>query len=307
MHNKMNTLTKFSFSILLICFGIVKGQEFSIATNSFLYFDISSYCPSLTAEDDSTIFKLFTHGKLNSPSIFAAKGLYDQPLKNKDFALGASFLYENSFLKENQLFPVEDKTNTYYASKSISYNISQNFSMGLRVGILSSKSKSIVHVSSDSVSINNRSKINTLGIFGFSYNNNKSIFALNFNFETLINKKVQQSKSYSSFMTFYANHTFKLKNGIISPYVLTGCELTDFKSIATIILPLKYGVFYQQNMLFLNAEFTLFNDLALSFGKEFMNNRLKVSLSYIFYDLYSKNSKVFDNENLNLSNIIIYK
>lgn len=303
----MNTLTKFSFTILMICFGIAKGQEFSIANNSFLYFDISSYCPSLTTENDSTIFKLFTHGKLNSPSIFAAKGLYEQPLKNKDFALGASFLYENSFLSYFHHVPIEDKINTYYASKNLKYRINQNFSMGLKAGILSSKSNSSVYVSSDSASIYNRSKNKIFGVFGFSYNNKKTILALNYNFENRINKKTQQSNSYYSFMTFYANHNFKLKNGIISPYVLTGCELSNIKSIATIILPIKYGVFYQQNMLFLNAEFTLLNDLALTFGKEFMNKRLKISFSYIFHDIYSKNTKVFDNENLNLSNIIIYQ
>lgn len=299
-----NTYTYLTF-ILILQNNVLKAQDFSIANNNFIYFDISSFCPSLAADDDSNVYKLFLYGKFKNPQILAVKGLFEKPLKNKNIALGMTGFYENSFLSFDHFVPIEQSINKYFFNFIIKRRFNQHFSLGIKTGILSEKIDSKAIFGQDSATEYNTSSSYLINTLGFSNKKKNLTTSLNYNFKSLLSNDSISGKKFYHFASFFAVYKFSLRHGVIHPYLFSLCELSNVNEVVSILFPKKVGVFYERNQFFVNAEYTLLNELSFTLGKGFFHNRLKVSISCIFYDFASKN--VTENNNFNISNYIFFK
>jgi len=116
-----------------------------------------------------------------------------------------------------------------------------------------------------------------------------------------------ESNKVNQYISFYIEPEFRIKNLTITPHLLSFTEyISEVSDISMLLMPRIIGVQFSHNRLFLNLS-TYFEATSFTFGYGFLKNRLKISLSYIFFNYAEGIDNVIEKQNLNFSNIVKYK
>jgi len=303
---------RFIISFCLVFYGFFGFSQSYTATESlFTFFNSSTFCPSLTALDDSSevslIFfkknylKEFTYNDAYAPGFTGIKGLYESPLIQNKMASGLHLNYEKSVIRLLDGIPIEHEEDLYSANIVLRYTLKKHFFLGAKVGYNYIRQKFTNHINpflQPEIIYGFRSCYSgSLGL-GFMIERTKTGITHNVIFES---NKVNQ------FIAFYIEPEFRIKNLTVTPYLLSFTEyISEVSDISMLLMPRVIGVQFSHNRLFFNLS-TYFTATSLTFGYGFLKNRLKISLSYIFFNYVEGIDNVFDKQNQNFSNIFKYK
>jgi len=298
------------FSCLVFCGLFVFSQTYTATESLFSYYNISTFCPSLTALDDSSevslIFfkknylKEYTSGA-NTTGYTGIKGLYETPFMQNKMGFGIHMNYEESVIRYIDGIPTEYNENIYSANMALRYSLNNKFILGAKVGYNYQNNKLKIYNNPSLPPETIPSHYSLLaGVYGIGYKNERIKTGISHNI-------LFKNNNTEQYLAFYIEPKFRIKNSTISPYVLSFTDnISDISDVSMLFLPRIIGVHYSHNRLFINLA-TFFDATKLSLGYGFLNNRLKTYLSYVFFHYHEGIDNIAEKQNQNYSSIINYR
>jgi len=278
MNKNILFLSKYYVSIflLLVLFYFFAQNKVAYAQsfdnlNNFLFNKININ-PALTAYTDSSEFKFFAKNKFNAPTQNSYTGTFEMPIRKHKIGLGLSANYSDFSWNYMHGYQTYEESKQFNIKVFCRKNLSDKLIIGGFIGYVKHDGRMTIAalINSDAVEKDNIEKLS--GGIGVVYKKKNWFLGAN----------IKTDNHLRGFQSFQDNN-LGLAFGYtyqISPFNIE--QLTNMGIGIDGIQYLGIGNLINYKCMYIGINYFIKNNLEISLGSTFFNNRIKLSFGYEF-------------------------